>query len=211
MNGRDAWSDRVWLRPIGTALVGGLAVGALTAVAQGLLPDVLAPMANSAGSWCLAAFLLALTTRRAVVAAIAGAIALIAMVLGYAVASEVSGNAAGLRLVLFWGAAAVVVGPPIGIAAAWIRGGDPPRAAFGLGLVSGILIGEAVYGLTIIATTTPTEYWTGQLVIGLGVVLVAGALLLRHAGSRFLALGAAGAIAAAIYAVYAANPIQFFA
>lgn len=191
---------------------GGVIVGVLTSIGQGVLPDVLAPMANSAGSWCLAAFALAAlavgpTNRPAWLGAVLGALALFAMVIGYALASEVSGHAAGTRLVLFWGAAAVVVGPAVGIAAAWFRGGSS-RAAVAAGVIAGILVGEAIYGLTFIAATTPVVYWAGQLVIGVGVAVSAAALRL-DSRERLLCLLVLLVTGAAVLAAYAANPIQY--
>ena len=201
------------LSAIAWVAAGGLIVGALTSIGQGILPDVLAPMANSAGSWCLAAFALAAfaigsTMRPAWLGAVLGALALFAMVIGYALASEVSGHAAGTRLVLFWGAAAVVVGPAVGIAATWFRGGNQSRVAVAAGVIAGILAGEAVYGLTFIAATTPIVYWAGQLVIGLGVAVSAAALRLESR-ERLLCLLVLLGTGAAVLVAYAANPIQY--
>lgn len=187
---------------------GGMLVGALTSIGQGVLPEVLAPMANSAGSWCLAAFGLAATTRRPWLGALLGAAALFAMVIGYALASEVAGHAAGSRLILFWGVAAAVVGPPVGVAAAWARTSDPTRFALAAGLIAGILVGEAIYGLTFIAATTPVAYWVGQLLIGLSIVGIAAASR-RHVRQALACVSVAVVIAAAVLGAYAANPIQF--
>ena len=201
------------LSAVAWVAVGGVIIGVLTAIGQGALPGVLAPMANSAGSWCLAAFVLAafatgMPYRPVWLGAVLGALALFAMVIGYALASEVSGHAAGTRLVLFWGAAAVVVGPAIGIAATWHRGGRSSRAALAAGLIAGILVGEAIYGLTFIAATTPVVYWAGQLVLGLGVAILAAALRL-DSRERLLCLLVLLVIGAAVLAAYAADPIQY--
>lgn len=66
-------ADRVTLPWWGggvVAIVVGLFVGALTAYAQGWLSDGLGSLANSAGPWSLAAFLVAMLTRRPAVAAV---------------------------------------------------------------------------------------------------------------------------------------------
>lgn len=201
------------LQLVAGVAVGGLVVGALTAIGQGVLPDVLAPMANSAGSWCAAAFALAAlalsrTEPRTWLGAVLAAVALFAMVIGYALWSELSGNAAGSRLILFWGAAAVVVGPAVGAAAAWFRAADPTRVAVAAGVIAGILAGEAAYGLTVIAATTPAAYWAAQLALGLGIAGYATTYRL-HARHRLLCLAVTAAIASAVLLVYVANPIQY--
>ena len=192
-------------------VVGGLLVGGLTSIGQGTLPEYLGPMSNSAGSWSLAAFGLAATSRNSRFAALLGASALLAMVLGYALVSEQRGYPSGLRLVVFWGAAAVVVGPALGVAAAWVRGNDSTKVALAAGLVGGILIGEGVYGLTVIGDTTPIAYWAGQVLIGVVIIISVGAGRLR----RITAAGLSGLVAlfvgTSVFGVYAANPIQFLA
>ena len=95
---------------------------------QGVLPSELGSLANSAGSWSLAAFLLALVDRVPWRGAILGALALAAMVVGYAVVTQVRGFPVSTRLVVFWGLAAVTVGPALGVGAAWTRG---PTACVG--------------------------------------------------------------------------------
>ena len=210
---KGALGSAAALSAVAWVAVGGVIIGVLTSIGQGVLPDVLAPMANSAGSWCLAVFALAAfamgsTNRPAWLGAVLGALALFAMVIGYALASEVSGYAAGTRLVLFWGAAAVVVGPAVGIAAAWFRGGGSSRAAVAAGVIAGILAGEAIYGLTFIAATTPVVYWAGQLVIGVGVAMFAAAFRL-DSRERLLCLLVLLVTGAAVLAAYATNPIQY--
>jgi hypothetical protein len=75
-----------------------------------------------------------------------GFVALAAMLLGYQVATELRGYATGTSIWLFWGVAAIVAGPALGVAAAWVRGRDPRRIAFGAAVIAGVLIGEGVYG-----------------------------------------------------------------
>ena len=86
-------------------------------------------------------------------ACLLGPIALLAMLAGYDLATLVRGGAVSTSTVVFWGAAAVVVGPVLGVGAAWARDRDPRRVAIGVAPLAGILIGEAVHGLTAIADT----------------------------------------------------------
>ena len=178
-------------------------VGGITSIGQSLLPYLLAPAANSAGTWVLSAFALCLVNRMPARGLVLGALALFAMVIGYALVSELRGFTAGARLVLFWGAASVVVGPFVGTSAAWVRGANGMRPAIGAGIIGGVLIGEAVYGLTLIAETTPAGYWAAELVAGLVVVVAGG----RR--SFLAALAVAAAAAAAVNLAYRINPLSF--
>ena len=189
---------------VAVTIVGGLVVGAATSIGQGFLPEGLGPLANSAGAWSLAAFLLALVNRDPFRGAALGAIALVAMVIGYVVLTEVRGYTAGLRLFVFWGLAAVVVGPAIGIGAAWVRGTDPWRIAMGAAVIAGILVGEGAFGLTVNAATTPASYWTVQVLLGVGIVLAAWARL-RDVVPAAVCLALTSGTAAALYLVYGAN------
>ena len=70
--------------------------------------------------------------------------------------------------------------------AAWVRGGDAIRSAAGAALIAGILIGEGIYGLTVIADTTPAAYWIGEIIVGAGVAVLAASPGVRSA--RYLAI-----------------------
>ncbi len=166
-----------WLVPIGGAVAGGFVVGVATSFGQGLLPDVLAPLANSSTSWSLAAFALAawLGRGRLVRSVVVAVIAFLAMLLGYDVTTIARGFAISLSMGLFWAAAAVFAGPALGIGAAWIQGREPLRIGAGVAPIAGIAAGEALYGLTVIAATTPTLYWSAQLALAVGGVAWVGA------------------------------------
>ena len=41
-----------------------------------------------------------------------------------------------------------------------------------MALLASILVGEAIYGLTVVRDSTSPVYWTAQLLSGLGLVLV---------------------------------------
>ena len=89
-------------------------------------------------------------------------------------------------MLLFWGLAAVVVGPVLGLAAWSVRSRRPVLGPVTVGCVSGILIGEGLYGLTVVAGTTSSGYWIAQIVVGLSVL--GGVLTLRFPGIRPAAL-----------------------
>jgi hypothetical protein len=77
--------------PLAVAI--GLAVGALTAYGQGWLGDATTSLANSAGPWSVAAFLVARYSRRVVPAVAAAMLTLAFCEFGYVLATHVRGGA----------------------------------------------------------------------------------------------------------------------
>lgn len=154
------------------AIAVGIAVGTLTAYGQGWLGDSTTSLANSAGPWSAAAFLVARYNRRLVIAAVAAMFTLASCELGYAIANEIRGGSNSTTTIVFWLTAAVLAGPPLGIAAAWsTRGGI--RRGIGFAVIGGVLIGEGAYGWTTVADTTDWRYWAVELLTGVIVVAVA--------------------------------------
>lgn len=183
------------------AVVVGLGLGAVTAWAQGWLPDELGSLANSAGPWAVVAFLLALLAGRPGVAVLVGAGTLAALLAGYVLAAAVRGDASSDALILFWGLAAVTVGPVLGLAAYAARRGPPLWAALGVATMSVVLIGEGAYGLLTVADTTYPPFWAAEALIGGG--LLVGWLWLRRPGPRpaLVAIVVAALLAAAYVVV----------
>jgi hypothetical protein len=199
--GPTGWSAGACLLLAG---LGGLAIGILTSFCQTWLPAELHSLANSAGSWSAAAFLLALPNRSPRLGIVLGPLALAAMLAGYALATFVRGFPMSTSTVVFWTLAAVVVGPVLGVGAAWARGGDPWRVALGAAPLTGILLGEAAYGLTVIADTTSPVYWVVQGVAG-AACLLAVAIRTRAVGPTALAVVIAAALAIAFVGVYSGD------
>ena len=192
----NALSSRILLVAVGA----GLAIGIATSVGQGSLPEGLTPLSNSSGSWCLCAFALALLERDPRRAALVGFTALVAMLAGYALATELRGYPVGTSMFVRWGAAAVIAGPALGVGAAWLRGQDPRRAAAGVAPIAGILLGEGLYGLTV-ATTTSVDYWIGEVILGLTIVVLAAIRIRTWRGiALMLALSVIATVA--FYLVY---------
>jgi hypothetical protein len=164
------------------AIAVGVAVGGLTAYAQGWLNDSTSSLANSAGPWSLAAFLVARYNRRVLTAMVAAMLTLAGCELGYAIATSVRGGSNSTATVTFWLIAAVLAGPPIGIAGAWSTG-HGLRRGIGFAVIGGVLVGEGLYGWTSIADTTDWRYWAVESLIGMIVVAVAvvGSQWPRHA------------------------------
>lgn len=180
---------------VGLAIAVGLAAGALTAWAQSWLPEQAASLANSVGSWSLIAFVLALLAPTARSAALTGALVLAALLAGYVVTDALRAHPSGSALIVFWGLAAVIGGPLLGVAAHWTRHAAT-LAGVGAGVMSGVLIGEGVYGLHYLADTTYLPYWWGQ--IGVGAVLTVAAAALRAWRGRTIAVAALSALGVAV-------------
>lgn len=185
----------------------GLAIGGLTAFAQGWLPAQMGPLANSAGSWVLVAFLLALLGRRPGVAAACAALAMVSLVVGYYAVNELRGFPSSTRAILFWAVAAVLVGPVLGLAAYWLRAGNATRAALGVGVPVGVLVGEGVYGLSYISATTYPPYWRFEIACGVSLLVVVSARRLRLPGPIMVAALVAAAVGVASLLAYTADLI----
>ena len=192
ISSRPVSSGRTGRTAPGLVLVGiaGLSLGFLTAYAQEWLPDELGSLANSAGSWALVAFTLALLAVDGRTAVSFGCLALVALLIGYMLGANVRGFASGRSLIVFWGAAAVVAGPLIGLAAHRVRTEHGPMAALGIGAISGVLVGEGIYGLAYIADTTYPPYWWGEIIVGVALLTWVAVRRLRQRRAAALAVSA---------------------
>lgn len=178
------------------------AFGGLTALAQAHLPEVLSPLADSAGSWTVVAFGCALVARSPRSAAAVGGLAMLALLAGYVLTNTLRGFPSSTALLLFWGVAGVTVGPLVGIGAHWVRSRRDVLAGLGVGGLGGVLVGEGVYGLTVVSETTPAAYWWGSLLLGVLVVAVASTVWLQGLLARVVAPAVAAAVAGAFVMLY---------
>ncbi|MEJ5946579.1 DUF6518 family protein [Pseudokineococcus basanitobsidens] len=200
--GAGAGTVRGVLAPLALSAGVGLGGGVLTSYAQLGLPEVLAPLANSASSWCLVAGLVALTARSAPVGALCGVVALLGMDAGYGLGSELRGYTYGWGTATFWALAALLAGPVVGAGVQWVRTDRRRLAPVAAGVLAGVVLGEGVYGLAVVGATTPTAYWVGQLVVGaLGLAAVC-ALRLRERRRVAVAVLLAVVLVAAFVGVY---------
>jgi hypothetical protein len=158
---------------LGLSAAVAVALGILTAYAQEWLPEDLGSLANSAGPWVVVAFTLAWRGATRALAAATGAVALLALLGGYILGAETRGLSSSLTTSTIWALAALAVGPPVGISAHWLRHRHPRYAPVGAGAVAGLLVGEGIYGLTVISDTTYPPYWVGHLLAGVAFLVVA--------------------------------------
>ncbi|MDO8403102.1 MAG: DUF6518 family protein [Pseudomonas sp.] len=157
---------------LAAGLAVGLVIGALTAYGQGWLGDETSSLANSAGPWSVAAFLVAHYNRRLVPGIIAAVLTLACCEIGYVLATEVRGGTNATSTIVLWLTAAVL---------------------------GGVLLGEGTYGWTNVADTTDWRYWMVETVIGAVVVAYATARNKRPL-QGVLALGTGLATAAVVLA-----------
>ncbi|WP_033291016.1 DUF6518 family protein [Amycolatopsis jejuensis] len=179
--------------------LGSFLLGGLTSYAQGLpLPFAVQPFANSASGWTLLTALLLFWSRvQPKLAAFLGAASFVLLVLGYTAAAAIRGYT--YSPVLF-GVIGLVVGPFVGVAAVFLRE-TGMRAALGTAVLSGIGVGEGVYGLIYVADTTGYVYWVASIVAGIALLAL---MLVR--GARTAAVAALGtALVAGAFVVV--NPL----
>ncbi len=126
----------------------GFVLGGLTSFAQTFLPDALRPFAKSASGWTLLTAVIVWGSRsRPALSAVSGALSFAMLVLGYQTVSTLRGYVTSEELFLAIG---LVVGPFIGVAASWLRRTDV-YAALGCAVVSGVAVGESLYGLVLLS------------------------------------------------------------
>ena len=131
--------------------------------------------------------------------ALTGAVTLAMCELGYVLATEVRGGSNATSTVAFWIAAAILAGPPLGVAALWSRASRPLRRGAGFGVISGVLIGEGVYGLTKISDSTDWRYWSAEIAVA---AVIVGWVALRNRSVRVIGscIAVAGAAAVVVFA-----------
>ena len=188
------------LAPVLPSVVVGIAVGILTSLGQRWIGHSLQSVANSAGPWSLAAFVVARRMRSMPSGAVAAAVTLATCEIGYVIANEVRDISSSKSTVVFWLVAAALAGPPLGVAAVWSRGLEPFKRGAGFGVPVGVLIGEGAYGLARLTGSTSAAYWSIEIAIG---VIALGVLNVRV---RSGPVAASSTVAAALTAivVYAA-------
>lgn len=198
--GRSAAATALIETVVAVAVV-SLLLGAATFLAQGLLPDPLRPLANSASGWTLLTVLVVQLARaRPLPSAVLGAVSFVALVLGYALAADIRGL---FYSPVLFGVVGILVGPFVGVATSWLRE-TGWRAALGAGALGGVALGECVYGLVVVSDTTGWFYW---VLIGVAGVVLLVVTLVRRAGRAAVMLGGAGvalAVAGAFFVVYGA-------
>jgi Family of unknown function (DUF6518) len=186
------------------ALVASAAAGALTPIGQQYLPEPLAPLANSSGSWTLVAFAAVYVSRtRPIPAAVLGAACFVLMNELYAVVSTMRGNPY-TGFPDFWSLVAVVVGPVVGLAAAWLRAGRDSRVVWAIAAPSAVLLGEGTYYLAVLGVFG--AYGFIEIAVGAFLLLVLVVHRIPSVRLRVATVALAVAGAAVFVAVYTLVP-----
>ena len=191
------------LRSIGgvvLALAVAAAAGALTPIGQQYLPEPLAPLANSSGSWTVITFVAVhLSRTRPVAAALLGAACFVLLNELYAVVSTLHGNPYTAGFPDAWNLMAIVVGPVVGLAAAWLREERAARLVPAIAAPCAVLLGEGVYYVTVLGVFGAygfVEIAAGVFLLLVLVVRRIRSMRMRLATVALAALGAAVFVAA---------------
>ena len=188
----------------GTLLVVAVAVGlgALTDLGQAWLPQSSASLANSGASWAAVAFVLALLATGTGRAILWGLLGLAGLVGGYyltAISRHVPESPESIR---FWFLAAVIVGPLLGVAASWVRRGSPVTAPHRTRAPARPRGGEGGFGLTAIAGSTSSLYWSIQLAVAIALLIALDAWRVREPAPIVLSVVTAAVVGALTCLVY---------
>lgn len=164
-------------------LLAGLAIGALTLLLQGLLPNSILQIANSGAFWSIVAFVLGWRAPSVRVAAIAGFIALVGEVTGYYTAAYFADlmdiSAGTMAIVGYWLFVALLAGPLFGWAGYQSRHGAGLREQIARAALGAAFVGEGLHLLMILPTPN-----TGLLWIAIAVVITLALTWKRHDRTR---------------------------
>jgi Family of unknown function (DUF6518) len=191
---------------VAVAIVAGIAGGAIT---EGLVLRVshqLEPLTQTAAPWIIVVAVVALLARDIRTAVVLSVITFLALVLGFYLAQETRGWSVSHHQAAFWFAACFVAGPLIGLAVGWLKYGSRVLGGVGAGMVGGIFVGEAIYGLRERSLSTSAAYWHVQIVVGavlwIGAVLWARPRVTGRIPAIAASLASAAVFALATYLAY---------
>ncbi|MGC4175464.1 DUF6518 family protein [Demequina sp.] len=188
------------------ALALAFAAGVAMSFGQTYTPHALSPFFNSAAPVVAVAGFVAFTARRWWLSALIGAFAGPAVMAGYYVTSELRGFPGSASYIALWSTAGVIVGAAMGLGVWALRfSSSTPLKAAGASLWPGVAVGEAAFGLTANAETTPGGYWWAQAVLGVAALAAIAWYHLPTWAGRLMSLGFAAVVALAVFAAYGAR------
>ena len=192
---------QIVVRAAAIVLLVSVIVGGLTSPGQQYLPDALRSLANSAAPWFVTVLAAVYAGRcRPVVAIILGIAGFLLFNVSYGIVSELRGFAYSAGPHNIWSILAFPVGLIAGLAASWLRSARVTLVAIGASAPAAVLLGEGMYGLTVILATTGPVVWILELA-GAATFLVAISLVsLRRLRPIALCVGLAVAGAVVLYA-----------
>lgn len=184
-------------------MAAGLAVGVVTSFLQTVLPDGVAPLANSGAPWFLAGLVIVYALRAiGWPAAALGVLILAAEVTAYYGISAARGFGISTATITFWLLAAFIFGAAAGVAGSWLRHPAVHRRLIATALPAGILIGEGAHLCLDTARPALMPYGVGSAVIGVALAVYVTLRLSPTTLHRVLGLTSAAAVATLIYAAF---------
>ena len=187
------WYSATWRSGLlagAVVLLGAFLIGGLTSIAQQYLPDWLRSLSNSAGGWTMFSFLLVWASRaRPLLGGFLGIVAFQALNEGYGLVSLWRGSFYSEPFASNWTIIGLAAGPVLGVAAALTRHGSPLWRALGVTPLAAVLLGEGVYGLQFIASTTSPIYWALEIVLAVLFMGVAVGRMRPRWASALLVVG----------------------
>jgi hypothetical protein len=178
-----------------------IVIGGATSPAQQYLPSGVTSLANAAGPWFVTVLIAVYAGRgRLVLSILLGILGFVLLNASYAVVSELRGypySAAN-----FWTIVAVPAGVTVGISARWLRSSRPVLFAVAVAIPCAILLGEGVYGLTVVLSTTGPVVWIAEIVAAVVFLAIVSARRIRDARFVLLCIGLTIAGAGVFYAAF---------
>lgn len=175
------------------AVIVGVALGFAIQALQGSLGGSSAVLANSGAVWILVAFALGLAMPSPRVAAVGGAMCLVAASISYYVAVDwFEGIASGPRGTVIWSIAGIVAGLAFGLAGFLARNNTRHRRS-AWALLTGVLIGEGIH----LTWHVGNDELRPAGIAELAVAAVIATLTLRRARSATLVITTTAAAAVA--------------
>jgi hypothetical protein len=169
---------------LGGVAVAAVLVGVATSFGQTVISDSIAPLSNSAGTWCLIASCLSLVTKRAWIGALIAPASLGLMVAGYYLTSSARGFGVSTTSIERWIAVAVFLGPFLGAGVIVLASRTVALSSVWRGCsvapLSAVFLGEALHGISRLSDSTPVVYWIVEGMVG--IALMAGVLVWRTRG-----------------------------
>lgn len=174
------------------ALAAGVAAGLVARALYAVLPEPWTTLANTSALWGLVPFFVAAATRaRGWQAVGSGVAVLAALVATWAVLAPEPHSP---RVLVLWAVVAIGAGALCGLAGDLAGRRHPLAHRCGLAVMSGLILGEAFYGVLLIGG----PQWWGEGAVGVLLGLGGG----RRWPDRMLALALAALLAGALFVAY---------
>jgi hypothetical protein len=196
---RNPWTQLRWGQIVFSTLVFGTAVGFAGRATHHMNSDVVFWLGKIGAPWLIAAFLVGAIIGERRSAVIAGAASqALAVAVYYALMYSLEGGASGryaLAMTIGWSFFAAMLGAGMAYVGALTRSKSSQVRAAALAVISGLMIGESLFGFVFWNSEAARTVLTGELVAGIAVL---GLFAPRGQMRRAVAFAAAVALAALV-------------